>query len=135
MALEQYSSATLLFDEEDPLLRAAAAPFDLREIAERLYRFVISLITRRPTSSPDYLRPLAELTAYSKPLDIFTLNYDLVIETMLHRSQKRFTRGFHKPSSDSGSGVYEPTSFDERGYSVRLFKLHGSVDWAEIGRT
>jgi SIR2-like domain len=59
-------------------------------------------------------------------LDIVTLNHDTLVEQYLHQNQISFTDGFGPPDGDvrwSNDAVYDAPS------RVRLFKLHGSVNW------
>jgi hypothetical protein len=71
-----------------------------------------------------YLRNLAEICNDKYGIDIFSLNYDLCIETALQRYAKRdFTNGF----TEQG---WDPETFDNNA-TIRLYKLHGSLDWVE----
>lgn len=71
-----------------------------------------------------YLRNLVEICNDKYGVDIFSLNYDLCIETALQRYAKReFTNGF----TEQG---WEPEIFDNEP-PIRLYKLHGSLDWVE----
>lgn len=74
---------------------------------------------------------------YSRPIEIFTINYDLLIETSLETIGTPYFDGFvgtiaaHfrpelvDPSDSSLVSDQIPPSF------VRLWKLHGSVNWEE----
>ena len=70
-----------------------------------------------------YLSRLADFVKFRKPLDVFSLNYDLSFETALHENGISFTNGFT-------SLGWNPAIFDNQA-DVRLFKLHGSLDWVE----
>jgi len=71
-----------------------------------------------------YLRNLVEICNDRCGVDIFSLNYDLCIETALQRYTKReFVNGF----TEKG---WEPENFCGE-CPIRLFKLHGSLDWVE----
>jgi len=74
--------------------------------------------------SASYLRGLGELCIDGNALDIFTLNYDLCIETALTAASMKFSNGF------DSSGVWSPLAFNESA-QVRLHKLHGSLDWVD----
>ncbi|HET9768530.1 MAG TPA: SIR2 family protein [Thermoanaerobaculia bacterium] len=75
---------------------------------------------------------------YRLPIEIFTINYDLLLETGLEDLGVPYFDGFvgtmagqFRPelvdSLDSSEGAYRlPATF------VRLWKLHGSVNWEEI---
>lgn len=60
--------------------------------------------------------------------DIFTLNYDTVIEATLDKLRYDYVDGFR----GSRFGWFDPTVFDEPSVSTprfRIHKLHGSVNW------
>jgi hypothetical protein len=57
-------------------------------------------------------------------LDIFSLNHDLLIEAELRRTSARFSDGFE--DYDGDVRVFNG-GWDSR--KVRLYKLHGSVNW------
>ncbi len=60
-------------------------------------------------------------------LDIFTLNHDTLIED--HIKNYPIIDGF-QPLQDSGLSEWKPSLFNSPSEkSVRLFKLHGSIDW------
>ena len=71
-----------------------------------------------------YLRGLTELTSNDVGLDIFTLNYDLCVETALTAAGLTFSNGFNE------DGIWSPQDFDKQS-KLRLYKLHGSLDWAD----
>lgn len=63
-----------------------------------------------------------------KPIDLFSLNYDTVLEASLEHSSLRYTDGF----VGSENAYFEPAAFDHIPESVtffRVYKLHGSVNW------
>lgn len=71
-----------------------------------------------------YLARLADFCSDSVGIDIFSLNYDLCIETALSRvAEKRFVNGFTE------DGWRAATLWED--HPIRLFKLHGSLDWVE----
>ncbi len=59
-------------------------------------------------------------------LDIATLNHDLLGELFLKRQGIPFVDGFGAPNGDVR--YFEPSLF-ESAAKVRLFKLHGSINW------
>jgi hypothetical protein len=72
-----------------------------------------------------YLARLADFCGDGVGIDIFSLNYDLCIETALsHMAKKPFVNGF----TEDG---WRPTTLWEKDAPIRVFKLHGSLDWAE----
>lgn len=63
-----------------------------------------------------------------KPIDIFSLNYDTVLEASLESVALRYTDGF----VGSENAYFDPSVFDhipEGTPFFRLYKLHGSVNW------
>ena len=73
-----------------------------------------------------YLEKLVDICDDGFSVDIFTLNYDLCIETALTTfAKKTFDNGFTR------DGGWQPEQFDSMGSSIRLYKLHGSLDWVE----
>lgn len=71
------------------------------------------------------LARLADLCESGVALDIFSLNYDLCIEKSLTDSGRAFLNGF---SADAG---WNPDELLSSSAPIRLFKLHGSLDWIE----
>ena len=76
----------------------------------------------------DYLLALLDFKQDGRPLDVFTLNYDRLIETVLARRGVTFTTGF--------ADTWTPSLLQDDQWDVRLHKLHGSVDWLRgpVGR-
>jgi SIR2-like domain len=109
-----------------------------KEVAVRLDRDICQAIIaaiRTPENLEDFYRlgSWASRADYRSPIEIFTPNYDLLIETGLeYRGASYFDgfvghlRGYFRPDlvegSDTTSG-HLPASF------VRLWKLHGSSNW------
>jgi len=64
-------------------------------------------------------------------IDIFSLNHDTVIEQCLSHNgiqvNDKVTDGFGKPLNNVR--YWEPDLFETESFNVRLFKLHGSVNW------
>lgn len=71
--------------------------------------------------------PAAEL------YNIFTLNHDLLIEKVLLEQAVHFNFGFSEPDRDQAR-QWLPDLFDESEPRVRLFKLHGSLNWYRARR-
>lgn len=75
-----------------------------------------------------YLNPLMLwLKKSGVGLDIFSLNYDLLIETLAEE--------FFIPYTDGFMVNWDSSLFDDDKYQIRLFKLHGSFIWyqSEVG--
>jgi hypothetical protein len=99
------------------------------DLLERFVDFMYSqLATWLQFESLDkisYLARLADFCSDGFGVDIFSLNYDLCIETALSRiAKKAFVNGF----TEEG---WRPPALWEIDTPIRLFKLHGSLDWAE----
>ena len=60
-------------------------------------------------------------------VDIFTLNHDTVLERYLSQNGLQVTDGFRKPVNNVR--YWNPDLFESGSSKVRLFKLHGSVNW------
>lgn len=92
-------------------------------IYRRLDAAVVATVTDilRNHDSVDYLYPIVELAkAQAGGLDVATLNYDTTIEDACADLGVTCSRGVT-------SSAAEEFSWDISG--VRLYKLHGSVDW------
>ena len=59
---------------------------------------------------------------------IFTLNHDTLIEQSFSKTDVVFADGFY-PSFGTEVRFWNPTLLDVDVDKVRVFKLHGSVDW------
>lgn len=109
--------------------------------AAQLDASVCQAIVTALTVPPDDPEPMEHLAAWSaranylQPLELFTVNYDLLLESALERIRALYFDGFigalaarfHTElveASPVAISVPIPASF------VRLWKLHGSVNWA-----
>lgn len=64
----------------------------------------------------------------SLPRDLFSLNYDTVIEASLDELRLPYVDGFR----GTNRAWFDPDGFDESGANgplFRVFKLHGSINW------
>jgi hypothetical protein len=59
-------------------------------------------------------------------MDIFSLNHDLLIESQLEKRNVPYADGF---GEQDGDAILFNWSWNDGATPVRLFKLHGSVDW------
>lgn len=73
-----------------------------------------------------------ELRSYQGDYSIITTNYDINIESALHRMNIRPCPGFDLLEPGANSGHSTHSMYSERGLS--LFKLHGSVNWYTAGQ-
>jgi hypothetical protein len=58
-------------------------------------------------------------------IDYYVLNYDTLVEDALSLEQIRFCDGFH----GGATGWWDPESLKKNEDSVRVLKIHGSIDW------
>jgi len=111
-----------------------------RDSAEALDAQVCRLIVEHLSVDRARLEPALSFAAwagrtdYHMPLEIFTVNYDLVLETALEYLRVPYFDGF--VGSLRGrfhTDLVEARRGDEDawlpGFLVRLWKLHGSVNW------
>lgn len=76
-------------------------------------------------SKSSYYKKLKE-TGYNYPLKIFSLNYDMCVETNVSGDDVILERGFGD-SREWDYRRYEPV--EEKEVNYFLYKLHGSMDW------
>ena len=62
----------------------------------------------------------------SSTIDYLVMNYDTLIEDSLALSQLRYADGLE----GGVSGWWNPSTFEQNNLDARVFKLHGSVNWA-----
>jgi hypothetical protein len=75
-----------------------------------------------PDTKLDDISPLNDIFKAIKPLDIFSVNYDDVLEVFCYKNKYTLEDGF--------ALYWDPTRFDDLDrIDVRLLKLHGSVLW------
>lgn len=94
----------------------------LTDIAEDVIRDCLQTPTTK--SKFKYLEELWELgfdIGEQLPPTVFTLNYDLLLESALQHQNRQFTTGF-------SDGVWNGTEFDDAS-RMRIYKLHGSFGW------
>jgi hypothetical protein len=63
-------------------------------------------------------------------INIVTLNHDLLVEKYLNKLGYKYIDGFSK--SDGDFCLFMPQLYDEQAEKIKLFKLHGSLDWYRI---
>ncbi|AFI83584.1 hypothetical protein Q7A_738 [Methylophaga nitratireducenticrescens] len=63
----------------------------------------------------------------SSTIDYLVMNYDTLIEDSLALSQLRYADGLE----GGVSGWWNPSTFEQSNLDARVFKLHGSINWAE----
>ena len=93
---------------------------------------VWQVLSSKPTSL-DYLHFIKDACQDDllADMNIFTLNHDRILELLLRADQGiPFTDGFSEPLNNVRR--WNPDLFNCELYKVRLFKLHGSIDWFRI---
>ena len=92
-------------------------------------REIVNAVADDWESSPQHERFLSRLSMQKRrgPLDIFSLNYDTLLEASLDALRLPYTDGFW----GTNRAWFDERSFAEtgEGKSCRIFKLHGSVNW------
>lgn len=63
----------------------------------------------------------------SGTIDYLVMNYDTLIEDSLALSRLRYADGLE----GGVSGWWNPLTFEQSNLDARVFKLHGSINWAE----
>jgi hypothetical protein len=62
-------------------------------------------------------------------VDYFTLNYDTLLEDALGLERVPYSDGF----VGGTTGWWDQNCFDEKKVAARVFKVHGSIDWCQLG--
>lgn len=78
----------------------------------------------------NYDRLLEILENCASSFNIFTTNYDTIIETYIETKGKfnEFYDGFAYSDSQRKKGSWTPEGYDKNNYKIKLLKLHGSID-------
>ncbi len=106
--------------------RNSDSPRDRRDaaiLAFEIKKHILRYVSRRPTTV-NYLDGIQSFLQPA-PLDIFTMNYDVVIETWCQQRGLSFTDGFNP------QGEWDQSELTTAECSVRLWKLHGSITWQQ----
>jgi uncharacterized protein YbcI len=77
-------------------------------------------------SNVRYLEPLLGFIEESKPLDVFSVNYDTAVEQFCNVYKREYVDGFDL--------YWNRKSFERTDVDIRLFKLHGSILWYRTDR-
>lgn len=106
--------------------------WELHQIAVEATHYIHDIVWRSLTSEPtdlDYLHCVRDACQDKgiSYVDLFTLNHDTVIERFLDLCDIEYTEGFGPPTN--GVRYWSPENFEDHSYKVRLFKLHGSINW------
>lgn len=107
-------------------LKASWVDKSLLDIKSKIVETIIDDWIESPTHA-NFLRCICR-TRSKDVRDIFTLNYDTVIESTLDHLRFHYIDGFR----GSRNGWFDPLVFDEDPVSdpyFRIYKLHGSINW------
>jgi hypothetical protein len=86
----------------------------------------------RDLRKSNYLRKLKDLQfQINFPIRVFTLNYDLLLETNLKEVGLNIERGF----DENKKWNYKRFAENVEEPNVYLYKLHGSIDWEQDEKT
>lgn len=89
-------------------------------------REIVENIADDWSSNGDHKRFLKRLRSPGKLRDIFSLNYDTILEASLDDLRVPYADGFR----GANRAWFDDDVFDEKNaVAYRLFKLHGSVNW------
>ena len=108
----------------------------LQELADEATNYIHDIVCRMLNKKPirlDYLGCIKDACQDSElsNVDIFTLNHDTVLEQCLKGIQfTDSTDGFGEPINDVR--YWNPDLFESGSFKVRLFKLHGSINWVQF---
>ena len=90
------------------------------ELKSSLEEFIRKVVVIKDERKLDYLK---ELLNFKFPLEIYSVNYDTCIEQLSHMNFLKYTDGFDI--------YWNPDNFKDDKFSIKLFKLHGSIIWYE----
>lgn len=123
---EEYSIVPFL-GEGDILVKKLEKVISIQEVIDKLYALLRELFfVRNPV---DYLNPLKTFLGVANPLDLFTLNYDISVETAFDNNGISYTTGF-KRRKDS-LPIWDSSQFSKKSFNARIVKLHGSINWGQ----
>ena len=121
---EQYPIVPLLGAGDD-LVRKLEQRISLDKVIDKLYVLLRELLSIR--RSLKYLYPLKSFLKPWGPLSIFTLNYDLTLESTFRDLGISFTTGYQREKGKPR--LWAPENFEKKKFSGLFFKLHGSLNW------
>src|SRR3972149_5724684 len=110
--------------------------WEIKELADEATNYIHDVAWRMLDKKPlrlDYLGCIKDACQDSElsNVDIFTLNHDTVLEQCLKGIQfTDSTDGFGEPINDVR--YWNPDLFESGSFKVRLFKLHGSINWVQF---
>ncbi len=113
-------------------------PDSLARLAGQTLEYITEVIIRMLGKNPEQLEHLrlfrdAAVDHKFGEFSLFTLNHDCLLEKFFFSENLDVIDGFNK-ENDLGIRIWNPENFDDTPVhsskpTVRLFKLHGSIDW------
>ncbi len=99
------------------------------EVMNYIHDIVWHMLEKKPEETA-YLKFLKEACSDRRytGIDIFTTNHDSVIERFFSSKEIQYVDGF-EPNADGDVRWLNTELFDESNMPVRLFKLHGAINW------
>lgn len=99
-------------------------PKILQEFVDVIYESLTEWLQFGDAEDVQYMAHLSSLLGHAPGIDVFSLNYDLCVESALvEAGHSDFVNGF-------GVSGWDPSLLDE-ARAIRIFKLHGSLDWVD----
>ena len=106
--------------------------WDFETIVRESKHYIVDLVAQLLNRTPDSLEKLSLIPDACadrdfSSVDVFTLNHDRVLDMVFEQRNLESVDGF----GDAINGVryWQPETYDKLSVRVRLFKLHGAVDW------
>jgi len=99
----------------------------LRELSELTLGYIADSVHQmlgKPPTCLDHLSAIIDACKHLSRVDLATLNHDLVLEAALDAAGIEYADGFDHSDEDVRLWID-----NWKGASVRLLKLHGSLDW------
>lgn len=126
----------------ESLLRGGTGDVDglNADAASKLDQAICHLVVKHLETKSADLEPVLRFATwaaqadYNEPLELFTVNYDLLLETALEQLAIPYFDGFvGSLRARFRTDLVEASSDDQRAwlppFMLRLWKLHGSVNW------
>ncbi|NOZ45171.1 MAG: hypothetical protein GXO79_00155 [Chlorobi bacterium] len=99
----------------------------IKEFQEKILDELKTWVNLTNKRKADYFKKLKDFRLEYAPFRIFTLNYDLCVETVLKNKDFNVERGFNNDMKWDYKLLNEFEKENEP--DVFLYKLHGSIDW------
>jgi SIR2-like domain len=101
--------------------RAQEGAFE--RFSEMIYARLKEWLATPSCDQIEYINRMADLHSGETSVAIFSLNYDLLVETAFSNAGRCIINGFN-------DGHWSPELFAD-GNAIRVYKLHGSLDWVD----